>query len=79
MEVSNKTTKKSREIKEEIKKELEESTINGERHTNIEIRDKARSVEKPEDAVTVVREFAWIIRSKSKKHYLAGKPTRYNI
>ena len=59
-------TKRNQKTKEAIKKELDESIVNGERHGNMETEEKARGVEKPENAATVIREFEQIIRSKSK-------------
>ena len=48
--------KKPRKSKKEIKEELEESIINGEKHENKEIEEKARMFEKSEDAAEVIRE-----------------------
>ena len=64
--MSNETTKRNQKTKEAIKKELDETIVNGERQDNTETEEKARAVEKPENAATVIREFEQIIRSKSK-------------
>ena len=55
------TSIKTRNSKEEIKTELEDSIINSERHEN-----KATEVKKTEDAAAVIREFEEIIESKKK-------------
>lgn len=49
----NETTKKTPK-KKKIKKEQDESLINGENHSNTEIEKKPRSFEKAEDAAMVV-------------------------
>ena len=79
LKVSNETTKKTQGTKKEIKKELDESLINCENHNNTEIKEKAKSFEKSEDAATVVCEFEQIFSNKKQKHYLAGIRTSYNI
>ena len=57
-EVGNETMKKKpRNNKKENKEELEESIINGEKYGNKKIEDKARMIEKSEDAAEVSREF----------------------
>ena len=48
------TSKKIRKSKEKIKKELEDSTINCERHENKELEEKAAKVEKTEDEAVVI-------------------------
>ena len=58
--------KKKKKIKDEIKKELDESLVNGETHDNTEIDETGTRIEKPEDAATVIREFEEIIKSKKK-------------
>ena len=55
------TSIKTRNSKEEIKTELEDSIINSERHEN-----KASEVKKIENAAAVIREFEEIIESKKK-------------
>ena len=49
----NETTEKTPK-KKKIKKEQDESLINGENHNNTEIEKKPRSFEKAEDAAMVV-------------------------
>ena len=49
-----------------MKKQLEESIVNGEIHENKETKEKAKKVERPEDTTSVFREFEEIIRSKKK-------------
>lgn len=60
------TKKKPHKTKDEIKKELDESLVNGETHDNTEIDETGTRIEKPEDAATVIREFEEIIKSKKK-------------
>ena len=48
------STKKHQKSKEKIKKELEESLFNSEKHNNTEIEVKAKNVERPEDASKVI-------------------------
>ena len=51
----NETTKKTKQkTNKKIKKEQDESIINGENHINTEIEEKPRSFEKAEDAAMVV-------------------------
>ena len=57
-EVDNETMKKKpRKNKKEIKEELEESIINGEKHENKEFEEKARMVEKSDDVAEVFARF----------------------
>lgn len=64
--MSNETTKRNQKTKEAIKKQLDESIVNDEWYDNTEIEERARAVEKPKNAATVIREFEQIISSKSK-------------
>ena len=48
------STKKYQKSKEEIKKELEKSLFNSEKHNNTEIEVKAKNFERPEDASKVI-------------------------
>ena len=73
------TKKKPHKTKDEIKKELDESLVNGETHDNTEIDETGTRIEKPEDAATVIREFEEIIKSKKEKHDLLGVPTKENF
>ena len=66
--LSKYTTKKSQKNKEDIKEEIDESLVNDETD-NIEIEEKARMVEKPEDATKVVQKFKEI-SSSIKKHII---------
>ena len=59
-------TVKTQNSKQEVKKELEESLFNGEKHGNKNIGEKAPKVEKCEDSAAVTREFEDIIRTKKK-------------
>ena len=59
-----------------IKKELEDSIINGERHENKELEEKASKVKNTEDAAAVIGEFEEIIKSKKKNHRLLSITTR---
>ena len=47
LEVSSQSTKKPQKIKENIKKELEEPTVDCKRHDNIGIDEKAKIVKRP--------------------------------
>ena len=49
LEVSCENTKKPQKTKEKIKKELEESIINSEKHDNTETEKKAKMVVRPDD------------------------------
>lgn len=48
------STKKYQKSKEVIKKELEKSLFYSEKHNNTEIEEKAKNVERPEDASKVI-------------------------
>ena len=48
-----------------MKKQLNKSTINGERHENKELQDKADKVETSGEAEEILREFEFIIISKN--------------
>lgn len=43
-----------------------ESIVSGDRHEDMEIVERARAVEKPEDAAAVICKYKEVIRSKSK-------------
>ena len=47
-----------------IKRELEDSVINGEWYENKELEEKASNAEKRENAAAVIREFEDITKSK---------------
>ena len=47
LEVSSQSTKKPQTIKENIKKELEEPTVDCKRHDNMGIDEKAKTVKRP--------------------------------
>ena len=51
---------------EQIKKQLNESIINGERHEDKELQDKTEKVEKSDEAAKIIREFEYIIKSKNR-------------
>ena len=55
---------KNGKIKLEIKKELEESIINGKSNENTEMLEKVNNVTTNEDAAKVVQEFGQIIKNK---------------
>ena len=40
--------------------------INGERHENKELQDKAEKVEKSDEAAEIIRQYEYIIRSKNR-------------
>ena len=63
-------------MKVKIKKELEDSIINGERHEKKGLEEKASKVKNNEDAAAVIREFDKNIKNKKKKHRLVSIPTR---
>ena len=69
------TSSKTRKSKEEIRKELKDSIITGERHENKELEEKASKVKNIEDAAAVIREFEEIIKTK-KEHHRVSIPTR---
>ena len=49
-----------------MKKQLNKSTINGERHENKELLDKSEKVEKSDELVQIINEFEYIIRIKNR-------------
>lgn len=63
--MSVESTKKLQKTKE-IKKELEELIGDNEIHDNIEIKEKLKMVQRPEDAVKFIQEFKEIIRNNKK-------------
>ena len=65
LEVGNKTKEeKNQNTIAEMKKDLNESIVNGKKLENKQTEKRARMVEKPEDAAAVIRQFEKIIRSK---------------
>ena len=56
--------KKNQNTIAEIKKDLNESIVNGKKLENKQTEKRAKMVEKPEDAAAVIRQFEEIIRSK---------------
>ena len=64
-----KLTRKIAKGKYEIKNDLEESTINGERNENIEMQEKVNNVITSEDAAKVVQEFDQNIKNKKATLY----------
>ena len=64
-----KLTRKIAEAKYEIKKDLEESTINGERNKNIEMQEKVNNVITSEDTAKVLQEFEQNIKNKKTTLY----------
>ena len=67
----------ARKSKEQIKKQLNKSIINGEQHKKKELQDKAEKVEKSDEAAEIVRKFEYITRSKNSNiiwlEYQQGK------
>ena len=61
-----KVKKNTRKTMEEIK-DLEDSVLKGKKYENKELEEKARKIEKSEDAISVNREFEDIMKSKNKK------------
>ena len=55
LEVSSETTKTNKNIKEEIEKELRWYIVKAERHKKTKNEERTRTVEKPEDAATIIR------------------------
>ena len=49
-----------------MKKQHNESIVNGEWHENRELQDKAKKVKKSDEAAEIVRESEYIIRSKNR-------------
>ena len=65
LEVGNKTKEeKNQKTIAEMKKDLNESIVNGKKLENKQTEKRARMVEKPEDAAAVIRQFEKIITSK---------------
>ena len=64
-----KLTRKIAKAKYEIKKDLEESTINGERNKNIEMQEKVNNVITSEDTAKVLQEFEQNIKNKKTTLY----------
>ena len=64
-----KLTRKIAKAKYEIKKDLEESTFNGERNENIEMQQKVNNVITSEDVAKVVQEFDQNIKNKKATLY----------
>ena len=65
LEVGNKTKEeKNQNTIAEMKKDLNESIVNGKKLENKQTEKRARMVEKPEDAAAVIRQFEEIITSK---------------
>ena len=64
-----KLTRKIAKAKYEIKKDLEESTINGERNENIEMQQKVNNVITSEDVAKIVQEFDQNIKNKKATLY----------
>ena len=55
----------ARKSKEQIKKQLNKSIINDERHENKELQDKAEKVKKSEKVAEIIHKIEYIIRSKN--------------
>ena len=64
-----KLTRKIAKAKYEIKKDLEESTFNGERNENVEMQQKVNNVITSEDVAKVVQEFDQNIKNKKATLY----------
>ena len=64
-----KLTRKIAKAKYEIKKDLEESTFNGERNENIEMQQKVNNVITSEDVAKIVQEFDQNIKNKKATLY----------
>ena len=65
LEVGNKTKEeKNQNTIAEMKKDSNESIVNGKKLENKQTEKRARMVEKPEDAAAVIRQFEKIITSK---------------
>ena len=69
---------KNRKTKLEIKKELNESIINGKSNKNKEILEKVNDITTSENVMKVVQEFEKVIMNKKKQH-MADLPSRTNI
>ena len=68
---------KNRKTKLEIKKELNESIINGKSNKNKEMLEKV-NITTSENVMKVVQEFEKVIMNKKKQH-MADLPSRTNI
>ena len=55
LEVSSESTKINKNTKEEIETELKESIVKAERHKKTKNKERIRTVEKHEDAATVIQ------------------------
>ena len=66
---------KTRKSKQQLKKELEESLINGENHKYNNIEKKVDKIKNCKDAEAVIREFGDLIKTK-KNNSLDRIPTR---
>ena len=60
------STKKIKKTQRKSKKDLNESIVNGKKHENKETEERARMIEKPEDATAIIRQCEEIIRSKQQ-------------
>ena len=69
---------KNRKTKLEIKKELNESIINGKSNKNKEMLEKVNDITTSENVMKVVQEFEKVIMNKKKQH-MADLPSRTNI
>ena len=58
------TTLKIKKTKTEIKKELEDSVINGRKNENTDMQDKVNGCTSCEDAINVIQVFEQIIQDK---------------
>lgn len=68
----------TRKSKQEIKKKLEESIINDDKHENKDIKQKAVKVRKCEDEAAAIREIEDIILSKNKnKIWIAYQQVKF--
>ena len=68
---SENTNKAKRLIKEEIKKQLIDSTVHNDIIETKELNEKADKVEKPEDAAAVIKQYEDIIRTRKKNISIA--------
>ena len=69
---------KNSKTKLEIKKELNESIINGKSNKNKEMLEKVNDITTSENVMKVVQEFEKVIMNKKKQH-MADLPSRTNI
>ena len=63
---TQKTKKANRLNKEEIKKQLIDSIVNNDAIETEELNEKAEKVDKPEDAVDIIKKYGEFIRTKKK-------------